>query len=80
MTDKEVGELWRKIVEDCGPFDGCANHGDQIALIRKLVEERAAQWFAEIKLTQDSKDDTDWDIAKSKALADFGIKPEDWKP
>lgn len=62
MDDKEVGELWRRLNEDCGKRDACDNHGDMFALIRKLVEERADRYG----------------VMVVDVLADFDIPQESW--
>lgn len=72
MPDKEVGKLWRVVLE-------CRNRdiGDQIfgasrveSLIRKLVEDRAHMYFVAMAYPKD-------DI--ERALRDFGISEESWK-
>jgi hypothetical protein len=71
MTDEEVGELWRK---------GISSHAhrpclqERLALIRKLVEERARVYDN----GDDSRDDYHrWHIEHT--LRDFGIDPATWK-
>jgi len=78
MTDIEVGELWKFLQL---PIDSKPQDDTIRALIRKLVEERAALLRARY--------DNEWmgypahmnhrlwfDDA---ALRDFGIPPEEWK-
>jgi len=67
MTDKAVGKLWRKINETCSALDTCLNHGDLVAVIRKLVEERTKAFYLES------------DDAEIEALREFGIDPATWR-
>jgi hypothetical protein len=65
MDDEQVGELWRKWfkhTEDNGDAE------DGIALIRKLVDERAYKYPA-----------IPWDQAILAVLGDYGIDPEEFK-
>jgi hypothetical protein len=68
MTDKEVGELWREVTTrniDQWPYQKF------VALIRKLVEERA-KWLGWLP------NDVDRSDALASALRDFGIDPDSW--
>ena len=79
MTDKEVGKLWVQALLYKG-FSAWAN--GQIALIRKLVEERA-----QYRCLVEPRDTTaanapEWWQDKAYwiqlALRDFGIDPATW--
>ena len=78
MTDKEVGKLWKAVLQDCGKLDDCDNHGSIVALIRKLVEDRAWQ-IASIYYRTSEVDDVAKQSCIAAALRDFGISPEEWK-
>jgi len=71
MTDKDVGELWR--------YWDHFEDGDRIAaLIRKLVDERAALILTD-ELALKGKLYQTKQAAKEKALDSFGIDPASWE-
>jgi len=72
MNDKEVGELWRRIKLDCPTLDGCPIHGEIIALIRKLVEERQA-------MHETNPCHCPGGVSLKHVLDDFGIDPATWE-
>jgi hypothetical protein len=65
MSDQEVGELWRAAMKRP------SNNSVLIALIRKLVEERA-RWHEEKGLS-------DLISPRKRALHDFDIPESEWK-
>ena len=70
MADNEIGELWRNILGDCNKLDECQNHGNEVRLIRKLVEERARVYSGYDRYKDEWIPD---------ALRAFGITPEEWR-
>jgi hypothetical protein len=71
MEDKEVGELWRTYTQIRRGFRSDNVDEDVEDLIRKLVEERAKRAAQAIGYKEPFT---------AKALRDFGIPPESWKP
>jgi len=70
MEDKKVGEIWLALDElerQGGPSAMIADVGKE--LIRKLVEERKAQYYLHFSLSQ----------AEAMSFRDFGIDPETFK-
>ena len=72
MDDKEVGDCWKEILTRCGQLDGCPNHGETIALIRKLVEERIRRYTEGICRHRAN-------LHRDQALYEFGIDLAEWK-
>jgi len=77
--DKEVGELWRRTQDHLTWPEPLAIEHDVIALIRKLVEERAGLEHL-VNIPEGEFPIADWSRARriEKALADFGIDPATW--
>jgi len=72
MTDKEVGELWGEAVRIQDSKSYIYEWvKDVLALIRKLVEERARRWPRVEEITLDEPQ-------INRALRDFGIDPATW--
>jgi hypothetical protein len=72
MTDKEVGKLWRHTQIDLACLTPLAIEYDVVALIGKLVEERA-NLIVRLGHADAGADSLHW------ALSDFGIDPATWK-
>ncbi len=73
MTDKKVGEVWKKLNDDCKAKDECLNHGDMFQLIRKLVEETAFHG------DRSPFTDCEQEIYLRDALRTYGIDPITWE-
>lgn len=78
MEDREVGVLWKELYDD--PEDTYAFQSEMVAIIRKLVEERAnvyragtCGYCAETGETEQTER-----LAEPQALRDFGIDPKTW--
>lgn len=67
MEDKEIGELWRALIDKS--HRGSMTQSDDwiVNLIRKLVDERA-KWHADHR--RDGSTSSDW---TQQALRDFNI-------
>jgi hypothetical protein len=79
MSDKEVGELWRKRCARIYSHDATQDPPTLAelefdGLIRKLVEERA-NWYRRLPHNAEMSVET----AIKHVLRDFGIDPEEWK-
>lgn len=81
MEDKEVGELWRLANDMYVPdeFLDAEQNRRIMALIRKLVEERAAHLFVVMQDRYEMQYGPQRDACLEVALRDFCIDPETWK-
>lgn len=75
MTDKEVGEMWRKHQAQL-PYS--FSSGEVLSVIRKLVEERA-KIIARDAIMLRGEREPDLQRSVDAALRYFGIDPKEWK-
>jgi hypothetical protein len=73
MEDFEVGEKWKQSLDDSNRPYGTTGQAIVQDLIRKLVEERALLWNFKNGVAGGT-------AGIYKALRDFGIPRETWKP
>jgi hypothetical protein len=70
MTDKDVGKIWRKALDEEGSYSAQT----EMSLIRKLVEERARYHaIRDGGYRGFTAQDIDW------ACEQFGIDPKSWE-
>jgi hypothetical protein len=72
MEDREIGELWARFMRQPAPY------AVEIALIRKLVNERAAHYVDNPDFYS-RHDDGVFEIAHAEALREYNIDPATWK-